>query len=122
MFCDPFNLFKAIVLGLGSNFFQLPSSCFSKRSLNGLSIQVAEYTLANPPSPICFISVNLLKGTHSRNFRHSLSPLCLASYIVSLMNLSMLEFPLVHPLIILNGSQSLHHNSSVSCLLQWEQL
>ncbi|POG60781.1 hypothetical protein GLOIN_2v1710031 [Rhizophagus irregularis DAOM 181602=DAOM 197198] len=31
------------------------------------SIQVAEYTFANPPSPICFISSNLSNGTHSRN-------------------------------------------------------
>src|SRR5688572_24667160 len=119
MFCDPFSFFKAIVRGTDFDFFQLPLSCGSKRSLNGPSIQVAELTFANPPSPICFISINLLNGTHSRNLGYFSY---LSSYIVSLMNLSTFEFPLVHPSIILNGSQFLHHNSLVNRLLQREQL
>ena len=60
----------------------------------------------NSPSPINFTSVNLSNGTHSRNlgwliglesidFSLNLN----ASYIVSLINWSMLEFPLVPPRI-----------------------
>src|SRR5579859_2074923 len=104
MFCDPFNLFKATFIGLGSFFLQLPSFCLTYVALP--SIHVAEYTLANPPSPISFISVNLSNGTHSRNP----PPYPLASYIVSFINLSISELPLVHPSIILYGSHSLHHN------------
>jgi hypothetical protein len=46
-------------------FFIHPPICFKHSALP--SIHVAEYTFANPPSPICFISSNLSNGTHSRN-------------------------------------------------------
>jgi hypothetical protein len=65
IFCDPFNFFKAAFIGLEYNFFQLPSYCLAYLALP--LIHVAEYTLKNPHSPISFILLNLLNGTHSRH-------------------------------------------------------
>ncbi|CAG8739270.1 8964_t:CDS:1, partial [Rhizophagus irregularis] len=54
VFRDPFNLFKATLICLGSSFIQLKSSCIVYSALP--SIHIAEYTFENPPTPICFTS------------------------------------------------------------------
>ncbi|POG81694.1 hypothetical protein GLOIN_2v1504592, partial [Rhizophagus irregularis DAOM 181602=DAOM 197198] len=53
-------------MDLGSSFIQFPSSCLIYFAIP--SIQVTEYTFANPPSPICFVSLNQSNGNPFKKY------------------------------------------------------